>query len=57
MVVFKSWDEVIVCEDSKEELTLKTWFAPDSGRNPDAFDRKVCKDVVAISTTLYCDID
>jgi hypothetical protein len=46
LVVYNSGDEIIVCPEKYEKTMVEIYFAKNSGRDLDTYDRDVWEDVV-----------
>lgn len=58
LIVYSSTDEVLVCDPDAEKQMLSIWFAPETGRDLDYYDREECPSgIVAINSRLTVDFD
>ena len=50
IIAYSSDTEILVCEAKDEKYLLKNWFAKDTGRDKDQYDRDGCESVLEITT-------
>ena len=48
IITYAGWDEVLVCTPETEPELLRTWFADDSGRDVEEYDRSISDGILEI---------
>lgn len=48
IIAYAGWNEVLVCTSETELELLKTWFADDSGRDVEEYDRSISDGILEI---------